>query len=173
MFISVGYADNNYDFRNVKWGMSVQNVIDSESLTLIANQDEQLFYSTSILNRECYLFYGFKNNNLLNSAGYFFKIEHSNFNSYIDDYLEIQNALISKYGEPLENERIWNNDLLKNNTQNWGTAISMGYLQYRSLWKTETTKIILKMYGDNYEISLGLIYGDINYTPKSPATDDL
>ena len=173
IFTSIGYTENNYDFRNTNWGMTSQEVIDSEPLKLIANQDNQLFYITSILTRECYLFYNFQNNDKLSSAGYFFQIKHTNFNSYIDDYFEVQDAIVSKYGEPLENNRIWTNDLFKDNEQFWGTAISMGYLQYKSTWETEKTKIILKLYGDNYEIHLGLIYGDKSYVPEAPSTKGL
>jgi hypothetical protein len=166
------YANENYTFRKTTWNMTIDQVINSEQLNIISNENNKLFYETSILNKDCYLFYNFNNNKLI-SAGYLFDIIHTNPNDYIDNYLEIQQSLIIKYKEPINNETIWKNNLYKSQQQFWGLAISMGHLIYQSIWETETTKIILKLYGDNYQNYLGIIYADKNYIPEAPATDDL
>lgn len=173
LLISTTHAENNYDFRNVKWGMTLEETINSESLPIVSNENNQLFYQTSILNKDCYLFYYCQNNNTLNCAGYFFDIKHTNPNDYIEDYLKIQNSLCSKYGEPITNKIIWKNNFYRDNQQVWGLAISMGHLNYQSTWETETTKILLNLYGDNYQNNLAITYSDKNYIPKTPATDDL
>lgn len=172
IFASIGYTDTNYDFRNTKWGMTINEVLISESVETVSNENNQLWYLTSVLNKECGLFYDFQNNKL-NSAGYFFDIKHTNPNSYIEDYFTIQDSLISKYKEPITNKTIWKNNLYRNNQQFWGLAISIGHLTYQSTWETETTKIRLSLTGDNYQIQLMIKYFDKNYVPEPPATEGL
>lgn len=53
--------------------------------------------------------------------------------------------------------------MYKDNSEDWGFAISLGDLAMISQWFTDTTEIGLTLSGDNYEIIFGIIYRDINY----------
>ena len=163
----------DFDFRQTNWGMTMNEVLTTESLKVVSNENNRVFYQTSILNKDCYLFYYFENDNKLSSAGYFFDIKHTNPNDYIEDYLKLQDSLCSKYGEPITNKIVWKNNLYRNNQQFWGLAISMGHLQYKSTWETITTKISLNLYGDNYQNNLMIVYSDKNYISETPATEGL
>jgi len=92
---------------------------------------------------------------------------HTNENLYINDYKELKEILIKKYGEPDKKKLLtlygrgeiyWRDDLFKDDRSEWGFAISLGDLSYSSIWETPTTRIALILDGDNYEINLRIIY---------------
>lgn len=156
------FAANKTDFRNVKWGMTTNEVIKSESLPLWTQEKNYLFYKTEISKLPCLLLYSFTNNKLY-GAGYSFQQSHTNLNDHIYDFGEIKNLLTKKYGNPKDHQVIWKNNLYKNSEEDWGFAISLGHLEVFTTWETETSNIELELYGDNYEISHVLRYKSKSY----------
>ena len=84
--------------------------------------------------------------------------DHTNKNFYINDYEELKEILTKKYGKPKKDEKIWDNELYKDDRSSWGLAVSVGHLAYGASWETSTTEIVLRLSGDNYKISLILAY---------------
>lgn len=160
------------DFRQINWGMEQQQIIQSEKIKLLDQNEENLVYSCLINNKNCILMYGFQNKKVF-CATYFFKINHTSLNDYLDDYNDLFDSLKIKYQEPISNKMIWKNNLFRNSPSDYGTAISVGHLICVSKWETETTNIMMSLTGDNYQIQLAITYSDKNYVPETPATDDL
>jgi len=146
-----------YDFRSSSWGMTKQEVISHEKLKLIYNKSNHLGYMSKISGLKTSVLYTFSKNHL-SSAGYMFREKHSNKNDYINDYEYIKKVLIDKYGQPIVDEKVWRNDLYKNDYQNYGLAVSIGHLRYDTQWETDKTKISLDLLGDNYKISMIVKY---------------
>lgn len=149
------------DFRNVRWGMSQAEVIAAEPDVLLKRTASgNLESKVTVAGYAADLIYLFTDNRL-DSAIYMFDITHSNDNQYIEDFLAIQKLLSSKYGnhEPIT---AWRDDLYKDDTKYWGFAISRGDLALISRWFTPTTEIGLMINGDNYHISITLIYQPID-----------
>ena len=134
VFTSCTYA-TEYDFRQINWGMNQQQVIQSEKIKLLDQNEENLVYNCQIDNENCVLLYGFQDKKVY-CATYFFQINHTNLNDYIDDYTDLHNLLKSKYQEPISNKMIWKNNLFKNSPSDYGMAISVGHLMYISKWET-------------------------------------
>src|ERR1035437_5720723 len=158
------YCFSQYDVRKVNWGMSKQQVEKSEKyLKKLKNEDEEsLTYKTTLLNKEVYLDYSFKENKL-RSVFYYFERNHTNHNDYIDDYIDLKEALIKKYGEPSSDDIIWENNLHKDNLQEYGLAISVGLLEYLTQWThiNNTTNIVLNLYGKDNKINLNILYASL------------
>jgi len=157
LFISVTCFSAERDLRNVNWGMSKEEVMNNETLTLVEQIDNNLVYFTSVSNLECLLIYEFVNNKLY-SANYVFSEEHTTQNQYINDYFTIKGLLEKKYGEPVNYEERWNDSLFKSDPDKRGLAVSVGHLSYLISWETNQTEINLLMYGDNFKISTILFY---------------
>lgn len=161
VFTELGFADE-YTFRKTKWGMTVSQVKSSETLTVSDYQHEEgregLMYKTTVINKSVLLFYLFVDNKLVN-AMYSLQERHTNKNDYITDYEDFKDVLISKYGRPQTDEVLWKNDLFKNKGLfDNGTCISLGHLQYASVWETQDTRIVNRLYGENFNISCGVAY---------------
>jgi hypothetical protein len=94
---------------------------------------------------------------------YYFERNHTNHNDYIDDYIDLKEALIKKYGEPSSDDIIWENNLHKDNLQEYGLAISVGHLEYLTQWThiNNTTNIVLNLYGKDNKINLNILYASL------------
>jgi hypothetical protein len=155
-FTETSFAED-YTFRKTKWGMSVAQVKASEPFTVAEEDTNKLIYQTKVINKDVALIYRFIDSQLVNS-GYVLAEEHSNKNDFIEDYKDFKKILIKKYGEPKEDDKIWRDDLFKDDPSNWGNAISIGSLVYRSQWEIQDTLIALSLSGENYQIKVGVVY---------------
>jgi len=140
-----------YDFRKVKWGMSKQEVLASETIKPAAQFEEGITYLTKVLNKHVGVVYRFVQNKLF-SGGYILDEEHSNYNDFINDYKDFKKILTKKYGQPNYDRVFWYNDLHKDAYKNWGLAVSIGHLEYISRWDTASTRILCSLKGDNFKI---------------------
>ena len=112
----------------------------------------------------------FDSNGLLYKRTIMTREKHSNDNLYIDDYNNLKEALTLKYGKPKTDETRWLNDLFKDDTSDYGLAISIGHLVYRVFWETERTNIVMLLGGDNYVIAHAVVYTDKNYVEETNTT---
>ena len=151
-----------FDFRQTRWGMTLNEVMKSETIKLQYQTEKQLGYFTELANRQCALMYFF-NEDKLYMASYMFLQQHVNKNDYIDDYNTIKDLLMLKYGKPIGDGIEWKNNLYRDSKEEWGFAISIGHLIYYSIWENEKTKIMLGLTGDNFKITMALSYSEINF----------
>lgn len=155
----------NPDFRNVKWGMTREEVKVREDAELIADIDEGLMYSTELTTLDMFLCYYFDNEGRLYQAIYGPNYEHSNDNLYITDYEGLKENLSKMYGKPDNDRDIWVNSLFQGDPEYYGLAISTGDYTRIAQWKTGKTEINLVLSGDNYEVLLNLGYTSTDYKP--------
>lgn len=159
-----------FDFRKINWGMTIEQVKASEDKKPDFEGDVAmgwaLGYEIEIGLEDYYCFYYFLEDKLYLSA-YAFAGNHTNKNDYIQDYEGTKELLIKKYGELNKKKLLsshnreevyWEYELYKDDENDWGLAISVGELSYVSIWETPTTEIELILDGDNYEISLRIMY---------------
>jgi len=147
-----------FHFRQTNWGMSKDQVSAIEGRKPDYEENDMLYYIVNIFGGNHYCFYSFLEDKLY-KGGYFFIEEHTDKNLYINDYMELMVILTKEYGKPIMDEIVWKNDLYKDEKSEWGTAISLGDLEYWAFWETLETEICLSLDSDNYEINLILSYG--------------
>jgi hypothetical protein len=144
-------------FRGTKWGQTKQQIKQIEKAKLIGDTSATLVYKLTTCGFDALLGYNFTNNKLFR-ATYIFTEEHTNLNIFIDDYATIKILLMKIYGEPKEDKTDWSNDLLKNDRDKWGMAISMGQLAYFTTWENTSTIIALSLQKGDYSIKMSVEY---------------
>lgn len=152
------------DFRETTWGMMTAEVIRVEgdpALDQVNNSGFRVFgYERKLpageTTHDVYALYYFVEDTLW-MADYRIVTKHSNKNQYLHDFMTLKGLLNQKYGE-VEPEIFWKNDLYKDDTDQWGLAVSVGHLALSSTWYTGTTKIQLSLFGDNYKIRFNVNY---------------
>lgn len=149
------------DFRGSNWGDSVKSVKENEKAVLIEEDADSLAYITTISGIDMAAVYTFENDKLV-SATYLNQQEYTNKNRYISDYKTIKELLIAKYGEPVSDDVKWFNDSFKNDTQEYGNAISIGHLAYLSKWVADGTEIVHVLSGNNYSLRMMVLYNDLS-----------
>jgi len=151
-------SENNYDFRMTRWGMTSEQVKESETLTPSSESTNFIFYETKVANLKCLLCYSFSANDRLARGKYVITEKHANDNLFIVDYKVLAILLEGKYGNPESDDTFWRNDLYQDNPDSHGFAVSIGHVVYQKIWQLEDTEILLQLSGDNYEIFLALQY---------------
>ena len=162
LFLLIFLFNNNcqsedFTFRKTRWGMSIQQVKQSEPIEPDESKENILLYKINILNKNVFLVYFFVNNKLVR-ARYVLAEEHSNKNDFINDYDEFKEIIKKKYGKPVKEDIFWKSRIYKNDPSNYGMAIATGNLIYLSSWKTNDSKIICFLRGDNFKIYCGVEY---------------
>jgi hypothetical protein len=157
-------VNSQYDFRKTTWGMTQKQVLASETAELSTQEkDRSLIYKGSINDLDCKIIYVFAYDTLI-KARYSIIEEHTNKNEYITDYEKLKELLNKKYGDPAKERTTWLSNIYKDNSRDWGLAISLGQLVYFTEWDTESTQIWLMLHGDNHEIQFSVEYTSIKYS---------
>lgn len=154
----IAWADEQFDFRNTKWGMSKEDVKKSEELKPYEEKEESILYLDKIDDLEVVVVYFFSDGKLTSSK-YGVLNKYVNNNSYYTQaFKPLQEMLEKKYGKETKHDKIWSNKLYKNNPSEIGMAIATGGYDEYSLWDMEKTKIIAFINGENFKIKTGVEY---------------
>jgi len=143
--------------RNANWGWSKDSVKKSETLKLISETKDDLLYSGTLANKKFSITYRFTKNKLT-QVYYIYSESHINKNNYISNYNDLKSILTKKYGDPIADQVSWKNDLYRDNEDNWGLACSAGHVVFKSIWENPETDIVLVCTGENFDITLGIVY---------------
>lgn len=146
------------DIRNVRWGMSPQEVIRAENNTTIETQEGYIQYNVTLNGLDALLIYEFAFNKLVNAM---WTIRDSDFdmNSCISKYDSFKLKLTEKYGTPSVSRDIWRNDLFRDNPSQWNTALVLGQYSKVTAWTNSRTEIKFYITGKDTMPSMSLIYG--------------
>ncbi|WP_342039158.1 hypothetical protein [Brevibacterium ammoniilyticum] len=84
-----------------------------------------------------------------------------NENRYLMEFSTLKNLLATKYGNPVEDLEFWNNDLWRDNYDDWGKAVEQGHLSMYVTWYSGDTRIILSLAGEKYTSILAIEYASL------------
>lgn len=147
-------------FRETRWGMSKNQIFELEGESFHQEKSyglETIRYQKEAIGLECSIEFVFAGNKLI-KAKYIFLEQHKHESQYIGDYKKIKDWLTEMHGMPLGSNVTWRNDLYKEDYSNWGLAVSLGHLEYSSLWKNQEMEIFLTLSGENNKLSLRAEY---------------
>ncbi len=166
--------DAKSDFRKTKWGMTEAAVKATESSAPTKEQakgsKQIVVYKDTVSGLPCYVVYIFLNDKLVRTK-YIATVEHTNKAACLSDFEVLASALREKYGNPKSDDSFWSNDLYKENPDEWGMAVAVGHLSKYATWETDTTKIVLALRGDNFEIDLEIEYASRELAPLEDKAD--
>ncbi|MCK5710881.1 MAG: hypothetical protein KAI07_10100, partial [Deltaproteobacteria bacterium] len=89
-----------YDFRGAMWGMSMEEVMESEKIEPKIKTENTLDYKIFLMGMQTQIGYTFKDNKLIR-AGFFFSTKLMILNEYPEKFEEIKKELIKSNGEPV------------------------------------------------------------------------
>ena len=150
-------ACDEYDFRNSRWGMNKAEVKATETGSLIKEFDQSLIYQDTLAEETVAIHYYFLENALFLGV-YVFDAQYQDANDHIDAYYRIVSVINERHGEPTDSEIVWENDTYKADPSKHGMAVAKADSTFFSRWETDSTDILLRLAGDNYEIEHTLTY---------------
>lgn len=155
----------NTTFRNAVWGDDKETVKKYETEIKLEEIDGTLLGESSIAGLlDSYIMYYFDSDGKLYQGMYGIKTKEGvGAGVYISDFNQLKEKLTSLYGTPISDEII---PLTKQSQIDYAGAeksLEFGYTAYRTIWETDTTKIMLGMQSQNYTVQTVISYQDINY----------
>ena len=150
------------DFRNAKWGDSIEDVLEYDYDATLTRDGDDLIGDCVVADKNAEVYYIFENGKLV-SGGYYFDFDTNNGWRYISAYDEIKSMLLEVYGDPIVDEIYYVYGESLADFMDDVLALEAGYTVYAARWETNTTEILIDMYAENYDIKLFLTYEDINY----------
>jgi len=142
------------DFRKTNWGMSREQVKETEDKNPDFEDNIILNYNVAIHGKDFVCTYRFLNDKLYDIKCVF--IGHTNKSLYIDDYKELKEIFIKKYGKP--KSELYPGKYGLEVANDLVTAIRVGDEAYWAQWSTPNTKIDLMLVGENNKINLIIKY---------------
>jgi len=162
-------------FREARWGMSREEVIRLEGAPdqmVELGELEMMLYQERIKEMDCFIEYIFDKDRLIKGKYNFF-VKHEYKNDYFRDYKKVKEYLTEIHGKPPLDNINWLNPQHKEDYSKWGLALSLGHLEYNSLWSSEKTEIKLRLYGEKEQIKLEAEYKEVESDEKKQETDAL
>lgn len=148
----------NTDFKNVKWGMSKEEVRKLEESSVYYEEENFLIYNMKTEGLIAATRYEFNSEDQLIKVINLFLNKHVNKKDYLDDFNKMKEKLTKKYGEPTKDIVDWKDDLYREDESQWGKAIITGGLELATVWENETSRIILDLKGENNQAVLCSVY---------------
>jgi hypothetical protein len=161
IFIIVCGLAYSQDFRQVKWGMSKEDVKKTEKLEIYSESETFLFYNIVLNKTNMWLIYKFIDNKLYLSA-YTTYEKYTNGLKYIEIYESFKDSLTKKYGNPTGIIDNVPDEYIKY-PQYLETGLLTGKVNYNSFWTLPKTEIVCKVYGGEYSAKTLIQYGSVEY----------
>ena len=146
-------------FKSVEWGAS-KDIVVKKYGDPITSTDEFVVYEFDLAGDDVYGYFYFLKDKLYR-GGYLLNENHTNKTEYLNYYGKYKTLLTKKYGQPINDEVVWLDDLYKDSSSDWGLAASIGHLVMYSSWNDGKTKIECSISGDNYKVTVKIIYESI------------
>ncbi len=153
------------DFRNLKWGMTKDEVINVEGSGARETKENTLYYTR--VREEEYpadAEYTFIDNKL--AQGIFYIKENKDGGSItLDDYDELVNSLKDRYGDPdIIDLRFASDDLKTDDREEMMNLIKTNQFNYKTGWDLDKTELSVVLFNKDNAVCIGLRYKDKNVT---------
>jgi len=167
-------SEEDYDFRNTRWGMSKEDILASEAGEPVAQADTQIGYFTKILDKNIYVAFIFAKDQLI-SALYALRDMREKLDDSFGDFADFKQILTMKYGEPNAGQGdVWANpsfgdeDDLKAlllDRPKYAEALKQGQILHAAMWKTEKTwiKVALSKMMEGHTCGVTVEYTSIRH----------
>ena len=167
-------SEEDYDFRNTRWGMSKEDILASEAGESIVQTDTQIGYFTEILDKNIYVAFIFDNEHL-GSALYALRDMREKLDDAFRDFADFKQILTMKYGEPNAGQGdIWadpsfgDEDTLKSlllDRSKYEEALKQGEILHAAMWKTNKTwiKVALSKMMEGHTCGVTVEYKSIRH----------
>jgi len=154
-------------FRLNEWGVSRADVRANETYAFLSEDSDIVTYSTgqTMFGVGATVGYVFTPEDELAAGTYIFD-DHAALSRYVEDYESVQGVLTSLYGEPAEEHTEWLDEYHRGNVENYGEAIADGDLRLETRWETPDEVIVLRLYGQQGDVTHRADYLSKTYYPQ-------
>ncbi len=163
--ISNQASAQQYDIRNVSWGMSHAEVRRAEGIRPFEEDEAGAIYRVKFLDQNVLITYYFIEDKAVAAAYVFLmnkkdeKLSSQRIERFMAGFGKIESMMTKKYGESLPGENIiWTNLEAKDKKTDLKEALLKGYVKFITSWDTRNTDIKLGLQCGHEGSILGAMY---------------
>lgn len=130
------------------WGQRPESL--RQSVTGLVERDEEgtLIYLRNLSDHGVIEGYEFHHDSLVRGRYVLLQRPVNGLNEFIEYYRTLKEMLTAEYGNPTNDQTVWENDLYQPVPAYWGVAVLIGHLHYHAAWETPEGTITLELTGN-------------------------
>lgn len=168
-----GPAQPRYDVRNFVWGIGKEDVRAYESATFYREEEDTLFFLEQGEDGFRRLIrYDFRGGRLYRAEYEFQEYTLPNATEVLMRYQDYVGELSRNYGEPQNDEFIWENRRYARHPSYWGPALLAGDLSRRTVWRFGDTLVTARLAVSRPHYSLGYVAQQVEEEGPRTILDD-
>ena len=118
---------------------------------LVARDEEsKLIYLRNLSDHGVIEGYEFHHASLVRGQYVLLQRHVNGLNEFIEYYRTLKEMLAAEYGDPTNDQTVWENDLYQPVPAYWGVAVLIGHLHYHAVWETAEGTMTLELTGNQH-----------------------
>jgi hypothetical protein len=132
------------------WGQHPEALRLSVAGTVKRDEEGKLIYLRNLSDHGVLEGYEFRHESLVRGQYILLQRPLNGLNEFIDYYRSLKELLTTTYGDPTNDQTVWDNDLYQPVPDYWGIAVLIGHLHYHAAWETADGTITLELTGNRH-----------------------
>ncbi len=132
------------------WGQHPEALRLSVAGTVERDEEGTLIYLRNLSDHGVLEGYEFRHESLVRGQYILLQRPLNGLNEFIEYYRRLKELLTTTYGDPTNDQTVWDNDLYQPVPDYWGIAVLIGHLRYHAAWETADGTITLELTGNRH-----------------------
>ncbi len=132
------------------WGQHPEAVRLSVAGAVERDEEGKLIYLRNLSDHGVLEGYEFRHGSLVRGQYILLQRPLNGLNEFIGYYRTLKEQLTTLYGNPTNDQTVWDNDLYQPVPDYWGVAVLIGHLHYHAAWETAAGLITLELTGNRH-----------------------
>jgi hypothetical protein len=132
------------------WGQRPEALRLSVAGLVERDEEGKLIYLRNLSDHGVLEGYEFHHESLVRGQYILLQRPINGLNEFIEYYRTLKELLTVQYGDPTNDQTVWENDLYQPVPAYWGVAVLIGHLHYHAVWETAEGTITLELTGNRH-----------------------
>ena len=132
------------------WGQHPEALRLSVAGTVERDEEGKLIYLRNLSDHCVLEGYEFRHESLVRGQYILLQRPLNGLNEFIGYYRTLKEQISATYGNPTNDQTVWDNDLYQPVPDYWGVAVLIGHLHYHAAWETADGTITLELTGNRH-----------------------
>ena len=132
------------------WGEHPDALRLSVAGTAERDEEGKLIYLRNLSDHGVLEGYEFRHESLVRGQYILLQRPLNGLNEVIEYYRKLKELLTTTYGDPTDDQTVWDNDLYQSVPDYWGVAVLIGHLHYHAAWETADGTITFELTGNRH-----------------------
>ena len=132
------------------WGQRPEALRLSVAGLVERDEEGKLIYLRNLSDHGVLEGYEFHHESLVRGQYILLQRPINGLNEFIEYYRTLKELLTAQYGDPTNDQTVWDNDLYQPVPDYWGVAVLIGHLHYHAVWETAEGTITLELTGNRH-----------------------